>query len=125
MDRKENEFKLRLQQAFALLDARGVGKSTYAPPLYRLLWRLGAQVPPPHMAGFAFNSLLMGGFFGVFWSLLTWLMLWGRQGMPLTMVASSALLAGALFGVAMASYMRYSANKRAIPRWHDFNPDVA
>ena len=74
------------------------------------------------MAGFAFNSLLMGGFFGVFWSLLMWLMLWGRQGMPLTMVASPALLAGALFGVAMASYMRCIANKRAIPRWQDFNP---
>lgn len=123
MGRAGTEFEVRLRQALALLDTKGLGKGTYAPPLFRLLWKLGIKVPPPHMAGFAFNSLLMGGFFGVFWSLLMWLMLWGRQGMPLAMVAIAALLAGALFGLAIAWYMRYSARKRAIPRWQDFTPE--
>ena len=120
MARETMEFDLCLQQALALLDAKGMGKSSYAPPLFRLLWKLGARVPPPHMAGFAFNSLLMGGFFGVFWSLLMWLMLWNRQGMPLASVAMAALLAGALFGLTMAWYLHYNARKRAIPRWRDF-----
>lgn len=123
MGRAGTEFDVRLRPALALLDTKGLGKSTYAPPLFRLLWRLGIKVPPPHMAGFAFNSMLMGGFFGVCWSLLMWLMLWGRHGMPLAMVAIAALLAGALFGLAMAWYMRYSARKRAIPRWQDFMPE--
>jgi len=122
MDREVTGFDARLQQALSLLDAKGLGKSTYAPPLFRLLWKLGVKVPPPHMAGFALNSLLMGGFFGVFWSLAMWLMLWGRQGKPPVIVAVAALLAGALFGLAMAWYLRYSARKRAIPRWQDFNP---
>ncbi len=122
MARKATEFDQRLRQALALLDAKGMRQSTCAPPLFRLLWKLGAKVPPPHMAGFAFNSLLMGGFFGVFWSLLMWLMLWGRQGMPLVIVAAAALLAGALFGLTMAWYLRYHARKHAIPRWQDFNP---
>lgn len=120
MGREETEFDLRLGQALALLQTKGLGRSTYAPPLFRLLWKLGIRVPPPHMAGFACNSLLMGGFFGVFWALLMWMMLWGRQGMPLSVVAIAALLAGALFGLSMAWYMRYSARKRAIPRWQDF-----
>ena len=120
MDRAGTDFDVRLRQALALLENKGLGKSTYAPPLFRLLWKLGVKVPPPHMAGFAFNGLLMGGFFGVFWSLLMWLMLWGRQGMPLAIVAIAALLAGALFGLMMAWYMRYSARKHAIPHWRDF-----
>jgi hypothetical protein len=120
MGRDGREFDVRLRQALALLEARGLGKSTYAPPLFRLLWKLGVSVPPPHMAGFAFNSLLMGGFFGVFWSLLMWLMLWGRQGMSLLGAATTALVAGGLFGLAMGWYMRSSARKRAIPRWQDF-----
>lgn len=120
MDRETTGFDARLQQALALLDTKGLRKSTYAPPLFRLLWRLGVKVPPPHMAGFAFNSLVMGGFFGVFWGLAMWLLLWGHQGMPLVIVAVAALLAGALFGLAMAWYLRYWARKRAIPRWRDF-----
>ena len=122
MDREATDFDARLRQALALLDAKGLGKNTYAPPLFRLLWRLGARVPPPHMAGFALNGLLMGGFFGVFWSLLMWLLLWGRQGMPLAVAAITALLAGASFGLAMAWYMRHGARKHAIPLWRDFNP---
>jgi hypothetical protein len=49
-----------------------------------------------------------------------WLMPWGRQGMPLVIVAVAALLAGALFGLTMAWYLRYSARKHPIPRWRDF-----
>jgi hypothetical protein len=120
MGREGTEFDVRLRQALALLESKGLGRSTRAPPLFRLLWKLGIEVPPPHMAGFAFNSVLMGGFFGVFWSLLMWLMLWGRQGMPLVVAAATALVAGGLFGLTMGWYMRHGARKHAIPRWRDF-----
>ncbi|HET6782816.1 MAG TPA: DUF6404 family protein [Pseudoxanthomonas sp.] len=115
------EFNERLQQAFALLESKGIGKSTYSPPLFRLLWKLGVKVPPPHMAGFGFNALVMGGFFGLFWGLFMWLLLWGRQGMPIWIGAAAALAAGVLFGVTMACYLRWSAKKRAIPTWQEFD----
>lgn len=117
---QEMDFNERLQRAFALLESKGIGKSTYSPPLFRLFWKLGIQVPPPHMAGFGFNTLLMGGFFGVFWGLCMWLLLWGRQGMPVVIAAAVALGTGLLFGLVMAWYMRYSARKRGIPSWHEF-----
>ncbi|MGH8025555.1 MAG: DUF6404 family protein, partial [Pseudoxanthomonas sp.] len=103
------DFNERLQQACALLESKGIGRSAYSPPLFRLLWKLGIQAPPPHMAGFASNALLMGGFFGLFWGLFMWLLLWGRQGMSVIIAAVAALVAGLLFGLAMAWYMRYSA----------------
>ena len=116
------EFSQRLQQSFALLESKGIGKSTYSPPLFRLLWKIGVQVPPPHMAGFGFNALVMGGFFGVLWGMLMWLLLWGRQGMQIWTAVATALMAGLLFGLMMACYLRWSAKKREIPSWQEFNP---
>ena len=115
------QFNERLQQAFVLLESKGIGKSTYSPPLFRLLWKLGIKVPPPHMAGFGFNALVMGSFFGLFWGLFMWLLLWGRQGMPIWIGATAALMAGVLFGLTMAWYLRWSAKKRGIPTWQEFD----
>ena len=39
---------------------RGVGKYIVAPPLYRLLWRVGLEVPPPLFQGF-FSLFLVWG----------------------------------------------------------------
>ncbi|KAF1718840.1 DUF6404 family protein [Pseudoxanthomonas wuyuanensis] len=123
MSQERKRFDTRLRQALALLETKGLGRSNYAPPLFRLLWKFGATVPP-QMASFAFNGLLMGGFFGVFWGLLMWLLLWGGQGLPLAIGAMVAAFAGALFGLSMAWYMRHSARKRAIPKWRDFIPET-
>jgi hypothetical protein len=42
------------------LAQRGVRKYTAAPPLYRVLWRLGFDIAPPPFATFWSNALLMG-----------------------------------------------------------------
>ena len=88
--------------------------------MYRLFWKLGWQVPPPLMADFLSIVLLMGGFFGVFWGLAMWLLMWGRAGMPVTMVAVIAWVAGASFGVIMAAILRAQARNKGIPAWKDF-----
>lgn len=124
MSQERKRFDTRLRQALALLETKGLGRSNYAPPLFRLLWKFGATVPPPQMASFAFNGLLMGVFFGMFWGLLMWLLLWGGQGLPLAIGAMVAAFAGAPFGLSMAWYMRHSARKRAIPKWRDFIPET-
>ncbi|WP_436045994.1 DUF6404 family protein [Pseudoxanthomonas sp. LjRoot143] len=115
-------FDARLQQALAFIESKGVRRSTAAPPLYRLFWRMGLKVPPPLMASFPSIALLMGGFFGLFWGLLMWLLMWGRTGMPVAFGASIALLAGALFGLLMAAVLRSQARNKQIPAWKDFAP---
>lgn len=118
---RSDPFDTRLQKALALFEARGMRRSTYAPPLFQLLWKLGARVPPPLMAGFGANVLLMGGFFGIFWGALMWVLMWGRQGMPAGAAWLLAGLAGLLFGLMMAAYLRYTAKRQQIPRWRDFH----
>ena len=102
------------------LTQRGIGKYTAAPPLYRLLWRLGIEVPPPHFASFSSLALFMGIFFAVFWGLFMWLFVWREDNVPIAVGIVSSVIAGVLFGLAMAAYYRWRAQKLALPRWEDY-----
>jgi hypothetical protein len=51
-------FDTRRAEALAMLEKTGVWRSSYSPPLTRLLWRIGVRVPPPHFCGFSTIVLL-------------------------------------------------------------------
>ena len=65
---------------------------------------------------------LMGGFIGVFWGLLMWLITWSRQGVPTWIAVTASVLAGALFGVCMAIYFRRLARKHGLSAWAGSQP---
>lgn len=92
----------------------GIADSIAAPPLWKLFWRMGFAVPPPPFMGAGRITLVMGGFFGVFWGLVMWLMLWSRQGMTVWIAVTAAAVAGLLFGLCMAFYFRRLARKHGL-----------
>jgi Family of unknown function (DUF6404) len=106
------------------LGQQGVGSYTVAPPLFRLLWALGLEVPPPFFLGFVKLAALMGTSFGALWGVLMWVWLW--QGaipasVAATMTVLAAVFAGIIFGVVMAWYMRRTAERLGIPSsWEDY-----
>jgi len=110
------------EAALKVLASTGMWRSSYAPPLLRLLWRLGFDVPPPHFGTFWSNALSMGAFFAVAWGLLMWFLFWSHQGMPPVIAFASAGAAGVMFGFAMAGYYAYGNRKHNLPSWRDFNP---
>jgi|SRR6267378_3359629 len=114
-------FEQKLTAALALLASTGIWRSNYAPPLHRLLWRIGGRVPPPHFLSFTANFVSAGVWFGVFWGLAMWLT--GSSHQSLSRLAAAALLAGSLFGLFVAVRYRYGARKHNIPLWRDFHPD--
>ena len=59
-------FEHRKTRALELLSNTGMARSHYAPPLIRLLWKAGVQVPPPHFQSFLRTALGMGLWFGMF-----------------------------------------------------------
>src|SRR5437660_5224471 len=105
---KTNE---KREAALKVLAATGIRRSNYAPPLVRLLWRLGLDVPPPHFGNFWGTALFMGSFFGVGWGLIMWLFVWSLQGIPVAFVFSTAIGAGVMFGLSMAGYYAYGQHK--------------
>jgi hypothetical protein len=110
----------KLNVMFKDLGERGVKKGTMAPPLYRLLWRIGVPVRPPHFASFGANALLMGIGFAFLWGLFMWFFLWRHQNMSPSTACLNALLAGALFGVMLSGYYRWQARKLSLPKWEDY-----
>jgi hypothetical protein len=107
------------EQIDRLLDEmarRGVGKFTVAPPLYRLLWRIGFEVPPPLFQGFFSVFLGMGTFFGIFWGTLMCLLRGQAQELSPMATILQAVFTGGLFGVAMAAYYRWKARRGLVKR---------
>ena len=102
----------------------GVGKSTAFPPYWRLLWRIGIQVPPPIFLGFLPLALILGGSFGVLFSGVTWLLQdFGVLHQPVTSPPLFALLAGIPYGLAMAYYYRSLAKQHSLGSWAAFSGD--
>jgi hypothetical protein len=111
----------RLQAAIDVLEKKGLPKSAYAPPFIRGLWSLGLEVPPPFLASFAANAAFAGLAFAPTWGLLMWLLVWNRQGMKPLAAFLASVLAGALFGIFMAWYLRRQRLKHGLPLWKDIS----
>jgi hypothetical protein len=110
----------KIKLMFDDLPRRGVAAGTFAPPLYRMLWKFGVQIPPPHFSSFTFLFFFQGGFFGIFWGLLMGLLFWTPFRLPLWPFAFASISAGVLFGLCMATYYRWQARKHHLPCWHDY-----
>lgn len=113
-----NEQKIDAYRAWMLTQQVRPGTST--PPLWRLLWKLGVPLAPPHFLGFFPLLLVCGTFFGPIWGLTMYLLVWRNQGMPLQNVFGATLLAGLLFGLAMAWVYRRKARQLKLPSWQDW-----
>jgi hypothetical protein len=113
----------KLSSALAMLAATGISRSSYEPPLYRLLWRVGLFLPPPHFASFGFNFVFTASWFGAIWGAIMWLLFWSPLGGSGVVAAITAIAAGFLFGLTMASYYRYIARKHKLPAWSQLNAE--
>jgi len=113
--------------AYYLRDMRqkGVRSWTAAPPLYRLLWRLGIKVRPPLFASFRSLSVLYLCFFLLLWwgqgiswgSSHFW---WWEGGSHSISGLVASVVAAVSIGAIMAAIIRRKARKLALPRWEDY-----
>lgn len=76
------DFEARKQKALAIMASRKMWKSNYAPPLIRLMWRLGINIPPLPFAPFWQVFCVMTSSFSVGYGLWMYWMVWRTQGMP-------------------------------------------
>ncbi len=102
------------------LHQRRVGRWTAAPPIYRLLWRLGSKVRPPLFQSFIDLFLGMGTYFGVLSGLFIWLFSWRSAESSGGAGVVVAVVAGALFGLFMAIYYHYKADMLGLPDWESY-----
>jgi hypothetical protein len=116
--------KDKVQALYRHMQVLEVSEWTAAPPLWRLLWRVGYELPPPMFNAFMHNALLLGVVFGIGWGLLmavaqTVLMPLPLMG-SLATWAGAAIMAGVLFGLFMASYFHWLARKHRLGSWDSY-----
>jgi asparagine N-glycosylation enzyme membrane subunit Stt3 len=97
-----NDFEPKRERALEILAATGMWRSSYAPPIYRLLWRRGWELRPPHFASVGVNFAFCSGFFALGLTLLKLALPWGRD-----MTIGEVFFAGIAFGCSMALYYRH------------------
>ncbi|WP_322407376.1 DUF6404 family protein [Idiomarina sp. PL1-037] len=110
-------FEAKKQAALAELKSSKIWQSNYQPPFLLFMWWLGRETKPPHYNSFMHNALSLGSFFGLFWGVIMWLFVWNSTALPLSAAIAASLLAGALFGLSMAYYYRFSGRKNNLSRW--------
>lgn len=96
---KNANFNRKKQRALKIMAEKGMWRSNYAPPLHRLLWKLGVNMPPPPFTSFWTNVLLFGSSFGLTWGIFMWFSVWQAQCASLITVLISAALAGLFFAL--------------------------
>lgn len=114
----------KIEAALAHLKERGVKPMTAAPPVWRLFWRLGVDVPPPHFLGFGPLFVLTGLPYGLAMYLFGVLFL-TAIGAPINPgFALMGVFSALFFGALMAGYYRWSASRLGLPSWSRFGPDA-
>lgn len=129
----ESESK-KIEAAFADLKARGVRPREIAPPVYRLAWRLGWRLAPPHFQSFGGVLLthlvtVMALAALIMWPLLTLL----DPGVErrvfvvtlFVLVPAAGFVFGLVLGLAGAAWYRKEARRLRLPSWRSYRPEVS
>ena len=113
-------FEAKTQAMRRQLATRQIAPGIIAPPLWRLLWKLGIPLTPPLFLGFMPLALLCGGFFAVLWGLVMYLASWRANDTATAAMLVGMLTAGVLFGLIMATVYRRHASGLQLPAWSDY-----
>jgi hypothetical protein len=117
------QFRAQLDRSLAMLSARGLAHRHAAPLLFRLLWKLGIRVRPPHFLGFFHIVLVYGTWFTCAWGVFMWVLVWSQQGLDFRGVALRSGGAGAAFGLMMAWFYTRERREFGLPAWESFGGD--
>jgi len=111
-------FDEKKKRAFALMAQKKMWSCNYEPPLFRLLWKLGSEIPPPPFAPFWLNTLFSSVTFGFIWGLFMWLFSWNNTGYSPLIALERCVITGLLFGVAMALFYYWRKRANNLPDWN-------
>ena len=106
-----------------MLSARGLSRHHTEPLLFRLLWKCGVRVRPPHFLGFAQIAGVYGTGFACAWGVFMWVLVWSQQGLDFQGVALRSAGAGAAFGLMMAWFYTRERREFALPAWESFSQE--
>src|SRR5262245_29869199 len=111
----------KVRRMEAHLSSMGLRPGDYAPPTYRLLWRMGIKITPPLFASFWHLASISGFLFTAGWGLLL-CMLASRKVpvVPDARLMITGAIAGALVGAVLAWPAHRKIQTLGLPRWSEY-----
>ena len=106
-------------EALKLLATTGMWRSNYAPPLVRILWLCGIDVPPPHFVSFRGNAFGYGMGFFITFGVARWFIEGPDHTWSLLAVLLEHSVLSALFGLGMAAFIERGKRRFRLPVWQD------
>jgi Family of unknown function (DUF6404) len=100
-----------------MLADRGHRQADAIPPMWRLLWKLGATTPPPYFLAFPIGALMAGLPFGLALGLIMTLLSALLPNFVGAMRPMTVLLSALIFGLLMAGLWRWESKKLRLPSW--------
>jgi len=110
-------FEQRREAALRLLDEAGVEPWSSRPRLWRLLWRLGAKIPPPLFMSAWARALFSALTFAIIWGTLMWILIWRAQKISPLAALASAVFVGFFVGGMSAALAARKRRKLSLPQW--------
>jgi hypothetical protein len=111
-------FENQRAHALAILTNTDVWpRGSYAPLLFKLLWRLGFRIPPPHFANFWLTVVVYGAAYCAISGPLVWFVVSSQGGIAPITAAYASLRTGAVFGLFVAAFFAYGRYKYKLPSW--------
>jgi hypothetical protein len=100
------------------LKAKGVGRNWSAPPLFRILWALGIEIPPPLFMHFLPLAVLIGG---LFFAAMATFRLW-FLGLRADLRGDFLLLStmSGVLGLIASWNFRRKAKRLQLPSWETY-----
>lgn len=112
-------FHDRQKAAIKELKESSIRPLNYTSPIQSLLGRFGIKIRPAHYNSFLRNATFMGLWFSVSWGLLMWFLEWRAMSISIPNAVGLSAFAGVLFGIGMATYYKWSAQKHGLSKWED------
>jgi hypothetical protein len=113
------------------LARRGVGLHISAPPLFRAMWKIGLQVPPPLFLRWWTYILVTGSALGVLWILIGSVMFVGfllaghvpkhPERLPLMILWCIGF--GLVMGLCLLPFNAWRRHRLQLPAWKCYPPD--
>jgi hypothetical protein len=103
----------KVDRAVSELGAEGFSQHTIAPPIFRMFWKIGINIPPPFFIDFWSLALLEGALFGaamaIYYSVF-------HKSSHLIVCA----IGGAVFGLTVSGIARRKARGLCLPSWKSY-----
>lgn len=110
-------FEDKKEKALTLMENKKMWRSNYAPPLLKMLWRLGAKVPPPPFAPFWLNTVIFSIVFIPLWGIFMWFSTWQDEPVSVLTMTLNSLSAGLIYGACMALFHFWRMRAKDLPDW--------